>query len=510
MKNWTIRKRIVFGFGIVLLLVATQTVFSFYALRRVQHASAFISQDAVPGTALAARAARRIGDAQIAVLRALEAASPEDRQKQAAEIATLQAEITRLLSEYERTITTEVDRQLFAELGSARETYREARQQLFALLEKGETDAARKHNLAAVRPAYTKYQEVLDRVLELNVTNAVDGTRLTDSLLNWSITGSLTTAIVVLAAAVAAGYLLVTSLGRQLAAVAEALNQSAEQIAAAAGQVAASSQTLAEGASEQAASLEETGSSLEELSSMTKNNSGNAEKANTLATSAREATERGEENMRAMSAAMDAIKGSSDEIAKINKTIDEIAFQTNILALNAAVEAARAGEAGAGFAVVAEEVRNLAQRSAHAARETAQKIDDSIQKSVRGVTLSTQVATGLGQIVTQIREVDALVGEVANASREQSAGIAQLNTAVAQMDKVTQGNAANAEEGASAAEELHAQSSTLEEAVSDLLRLIDGRHRHAGASGDQRSATAFSSTGATSRPRARTAALAPR
>ncbi|HLP00952.1 MAG TPA: methyl-accepting chemotaxis protein, partial [Opitutaceae bacterium] len=423
---------------------------------------------------LAAQAARRIGDAQIAVLRALEASTPEDFQRQATEIGALQTEITRLLADYEKTIESEADRKLLAELNSARDHYRDARQQVLALIEKGDSSAAKKLNLETLRPAYNAYQSVLDRVMETNVASAVTGAKQSDDLLDSSILVSLVAAIVVLLSSITAGYLLVSGLSRRLAAVAQTLNSSAEQIAAAAGQVAASSQTLAEGASEQAASLEETGSSLEELSSMTKNNSANAEKANTLATTARQATERGAEDMRAMSQAMDAIKASSDEIAKINKTIDEIAFQTNILALNAAVEAARAGEAGAGFAVVAEEVRNLAQRSAHAARETAAKIDDSIQKSVRGVSLSGQVATGLGEIVTHIREVDSLVAEVANASREQSSGIGQLNTAVAQMDKVTQGNAANAEESASAAEELHAQSATLRDAVGDLLQLVDG------------------------------------
>ncbi|HLP06830.1 MAG TPA: methyl-accepting chemotaxis protein [Opitutaceae bacterium] len=474
MKHWTIKKRIVLGFGIVLLLVAAQTVFSFISLRRVKRASEHIAHNAVPGTALAAQAARRIGDAQITVLRALEASTPEELQKQVTELQSLQTEVTRLLTGYEKTIESEADRKLLADLYAARERYREVRQQVLSLLANADASAAKKLNLEALRPAYNAYQGVLDRVVETNVTSAVTGAQQSDELLDSSILVSLSAAGVVLLASIAAGYLLVSGLSRRLAAVVQTLDSSAEQIAAAAGQVAATSQTLAEGASEQAASLEETGSSLEELSSMTKNNSANAEKANTLATSARQATERGAEDMRAMSQAMDAIKASSDEIAKINKTIDEIAFQTNILALNAAVEAARAGEAGAGFAVVAEEVRNLAQRSAHAARETAAKIDDSIQKSVRGVSLSTQVATGLTEIVTHIREVDSLVAEVANASREQSSGIGQLNTAVAQMDKVTQGNAANAEESASAAEELHAQSATLRDAVGDLLQLVEG------------------------------------
>jgi methyl-accepting chemotaxis protein len=208
------------------------------------------------------------------------------------------------------------------------------------------------------------------------------------------------------------------------------------------------------------------------MSGMTKRNAGHAEIATALAKQTRASAETGAADMQEMTKAMDAIKAASSNIAKIVKTIDEIAFQTNILALNAAVEAARAGESGMGFAVVAEEVRNLAQRSAQAAKETANRIEDSIQKSERGVAISAKVAQSLGDIVAKARQVDELVAEIASASAEQNQGIIQVNLAVTQMDRVTQATAGNAEESANTAHELSAQAGGLRQAVDDLQKLV--------------------------------------
>jgi len=252
------------------------------------------------------------------------------------------------------------------------------------------------------------------------------------------------------------------------------LTEGAGQVASAAGQVSSASQSLAEGATEQAAGLQETSSSLEEMASMTKQNADNAQQANSLSSEARKSASTGAEAMSRMNAAIQQIQKSSDETANIIKVIDEIAFQTNLLALNAAVEAARAGEAGKGFAVVAEEVRNLAMRSAEAAKNTANMIQESVKTSKNGVGIAGEVTKVLDEIVGNIGKTTDLVSEIAAASKEQAQGIDQVNTAIAQMDKVTQQNAANAEESASASEQLTAQAESMNDMVNELAVLVGG------------------------------------
>lgn len=246
------------------------------------------------------------------------------------------------------------------------------------------------------------------------------------------------------------------------------VNDATAQVSSASQQISAGSQSLAQGANEQASSLEEVSASLEEMSSMTRQNADNALAAKNLAGEADIHAKTGTEAMERMSSAINKIKESSDQTAKIIKTIDEIAMQTNLLALNAAVEAARAGEAGRGFAVVAEEVRNLAQRSAQAAKNTADMIGESVRNAEEGVKISQEVSTSFEKIATSSKKVNDLIAEIAAASKEQAQGIKGVNDAVSQMDKVTQQNAANAEESASASEELSGQSEELQSMVAQF------------------------------------------
>ncbi|SMG23511.1 HAMP domain-containing methyl-accepting chemotaxis protein [Dethiosulfovibrio salsuginis] len=293
-----------------------------------------------------------------------------------------------------------------------------------------------------------------------------------------SLSSASTVLVIGLIVAVIAGSLLAfvitLSITKPIGRISQILSEGASQVASASGQLSEASQQLAEGSSELASSIEETSATLQQSSSMVRQNNENTKQAASLSKQAMESAEGGNREMNQMMVSMGELKKSSDDIAKIIKVIDEIAFQTNILALNAAVEAARAGEAGMGFAVVAEEVRNLAQRSAQAAKDTASIIETNIELSQAGVAVAEKVKTSLEEISTGSRKVSELVDEITAASQEQAQGIEQINKAILQMDQVTQNTASNAEESASASEELNAQAESMNEAVQNLIALING------------------------------------
>jgi len=471
MKHLTVGTRIVAGFAATIIVCAALGLFAVWQLRNISSLATVTTTQSLAGLDCVSRIENASQANNLVMIKSLMTKNEDLRAEFASEISTNLQAIAGVTGEYTRLQTTGEGRELARRFAATEDDYQKNINVVLGLIASGKTQDA-------VQLKKNSVDTFLDIIRAEEIANKASG----DTAIAEVQSGARTTQISIycglglaLVIAAAISVVLILGINRVLRRVSGRLNQGSAHVFNAAGQVATASRNLAEGSGEQAASIEQTSSSLEELASMTKRNAENAQKANDLARQARQAADKGAADMQTMNAAMEAIKVSSDDISKIIKTIDEIAFQTNILALNAAVEAARAGEAGMGFAVVAEEVRNLAQRSAQAAKETASKIESAISKTSQGVEISHTVAQTLNEIVTKARQVDELASEVAGASREQTQGITQINSAVAQMDRVTQSNAASAEESAAASEELNAEAGAMKQSVEELLQLIDGR-----------------------------------
>jgi methyl-accepting chemotaxis protein len=475
MKNWTIGKRIVFGYSVVLLIMLILGVYTINRISAVEKSIGHVAKDSLPSLDYLADADYAMIEGRELIYKHIGSDDPKDMVEIEKQIKASFDKLGHSLEEHDKLASDEV-KQMLSIVRSNRDVYFQKRDDILkasSAATNAEASALVYHRARKeLDPIADAYGAALDKCVDLEKkeTEAEAGAVLVAAH------ATRIGVIIGVSLALILGTILATTVIRStvkvLKLVCDSLNDGASQVTAAAGQVSASSQSLAEGASEQAAAIEETSASLEEISSMVKRTTDNTSKANHLAKDTRAAADIGSTDVQTMSTAMAAIKNSSDDIAKIIKTIDEIAFQTNILALNAAVEAARAGEAGMGFSVVADEVRSLAQRCAQAAKETTTQIHNSISRTGQGVEISQKMSNTLNEIVVKVRDLDGLVAEISIASKEQSLGLTQVGEAAAQMDKVTQSTAASAEETAAAAEELNAQAITMKAAVGELLKLI--------------------------------------
>lgn len=426
--------------------------------------------------------------------------------KQRQEIDSSRANIKKHVDALEASIVSVEGKAALAELLKFRAAFVQDLDEFMALLAKGDKDAARKQLLEKTRLTQLAYIEAMDKLsaqqkgllesagkevheeIAREVTLLISGLIIAVVLslaLSWWLVRSITTPMkeaLALSEAVAEGDLsrsvqaegrnemavLMRSLGamsQRLSEVVGTVRVNAEAVATASAQIAQGTQDLSQRTEEQASSLQQTASSMEELGSTVKNNADNARQANQLAQQASGVAQQGGSVVADVVNTMGEINHSSRQIADIIGVIDGIAFQTNILALNAAVEAARAGEQGRGFAVVAGEVRNLAQRSAEAAKEIKSLISTSVEKVEKGSTLVDQAGKTMTEVVGSIQRVSDLVGEISTSSVQQSEGVSQVGDAVTQMDRATQQNAALVEESAAAAESLRSQAQHLMKSV---------------------------------------------
>jgi methyl-accepting chemotaxis protein len=490
MSNWTIGKRLIVGFSCVLLVALCLGGFAFTRLASIDTQSEKITQDSLPGLILLGDIRSDIKDERSLVLDHLLAETAQEKTALEGQVKALHEKIGEASTQYAATITTERGRELFAAVAPARESFASVRDsRVLPLSRSMKTEEAMQAFQNDLAPAFNTVMKDIDAVVANKKAGAVQSGKDITGAVSSAKTGIVTGLIIALLMSVGIAFVIIRSIGGVLQSAVQELGEGSEQVVSASAQVSSSAQSLSQGATEQAASLEETSASMEEMASMTRKNAENTQEAASLMTQVDSRVVESNQALDAMVQSMAAIKESSGKVSKIIKTIDEIAFQTNILALNAAVEAARAGEAGMGFAVVADEVRNLAQRSAQAAKDTAGLIEEAIANSEEGSEKVEQVASAIGGITESVTRVKGLMDEISVASGQQTQGIDQVSQAVAQMEKVTQTTAATAEESAAASEELNAQAEASRAVVGRLQLLIGGapaspaagRRRKAGA-----------------------------
>lgn len=473
--TWTIGRRVGVGFAAVIAILAIVVGFCYQRITHIDSSSREMDERAMPGMVLMSQAESLVKENYINTTQHVMAHDAARRTAIEKEMADKTSQLSEIYKAYE-VLLDQGKKQVYEQITERRAAYRDARAKVIGLSRAGKSDEAAQQLNELLYPIYQSYTGALRTAVDAERTISTSSAKDISAAVQQTRLAVIVGLVSALILGTATGFFITFKTSRELGSISGTLGTGATQLNAASGEISTASQSLAQSSSELAASIEETSATLEEISSMTKRNAESAGSAREIANQTRSAAEEGATGMQAMTSAMDAIKVSSENTAKIIRTIDDIAFQTNLLALNAAVEAARAGEAGAGFAVVADEVRSLAQRSTQAARETAEKIEDSIKKSEHGVSISAGVAKTLNEIVTRARRVDQLVAEIATASSEQSQGVEQVVKAVHEMERATQTTAAGAQQCASAAQELNAQAISQDAIVVRLNALAGRKH----------------------------------
>ncbi|AVR94374.1 methyl-accepting chemotaxis protein [Pseudoduganella armeniaca] len=506
LSNLKIGGRLAVGFAITILIMLIMSLIGINRVQKMDDLAEAIVNDRYAKVALINDMRSYANRGAQALRNAMLAPDPAASAKFLEGLADADRVGAEKAQELEKIIVRADTKQKFADQRDAFTAYRDVREKTIAQFRGGDRDGAIAALFASVVPAQNAYFGKLDVLLkDQRELMASDGKAAGDAA-HTATTTMIVLLIVATAVSALAGYLITRSVtqpileavhvaetvaggdltavidthrkdetGRLLVALQEmtqgltrtvrAVRDSTDTINTASAEIATGNMDLSNRTEQQAASLEETASSMEELTSTVRQNADNARQANVLVTSAAEHANQGGTVVGQVVQTMGSIKESSGKIVDIIGVIDGIAFQTNILALNAAVEAARAGEQGRGFAVVASEVRNLAQRSASAAREIKELINDSVEKVDAGGRLVDEAGTTMGRIVASVQQVAAIMNEITSASQEQSAGIEQINTTIVAMDNATQQNAALVEEAAAAAASLREQAERLSTAI---------------------------------------------
>jgi methyl-accepting chemotaxis protein len=474
MKTWTIGRRLLTGISALIVLILSVAALALFVGRSLEERLVNTDDHTVKRLNLVLQIEtelERVYATQPALLAAgFMNDAPQVEAKKLA-LAEALSEVSGSIEAFKAEASSDADRAALTDLTSDLEGWTRANEEVARLVSAGKAaDAAqlaKKSGDTFKTRSRTATDEIVGREQEALQADLEAAKDQTSSVRLMVFSG-------VLVALLIAGLVVRSIAGaiRALRHQSQELREGTEHVVAAASQVATSAQGLSQQSTHQAASLQETSASMEEMASMTRKNAENAVQAADLATEVAQQVQGSNAALDDMVASMTAIRESSNKVAKIIKAIDEIAFQTNILALNAAVEAARAGEAGMGFAVVAGEVRSLAQRSAQAAKDTAILLEESITRSQEGTGRVEQVAHSITSITDNVLRVKGMVEEVRHASAQQSQGIDQVTQALAQMESVTQATAATAEESAAASEELNAQAETSMAVVRRLEAIV--------------------------------------